>query len=148
MASTDGQILDYDPAENASGLKFMLRALRHRNYRLFFFGQGVSLVGTWLTTTATSWLVLTLAHSSGLLAAATVLGAVRFAGMIPMSLFAPAAGVLVDRLNRHQVLIATQILSMLQSTALAVLTFSGKINVPCLGLQQSLLGELHVAGAG
>jgi MFS family permease len=129
MASTDGQILDYDP-ENASGLKFMLRALRHRNYRLFFFGQGVSLIGTWLTTTATSWLVLTLAHSSGLLAAATVLGAVRFAGMIPMSLFAPAAGVLVDRLNRHQVLIATQILSMLQSTVLAVLTFSGKINVP------------------
>ncbi|HEY1628364.1 MAG TPA: MFS transporter, partial [Tepidisphaeraceae bacterium] len=130
--ATDGQILadDSASAQNASGLRFMLRALQHRNYRLFFIGQGVSLIGTWLTTTATSWLVLILAHRNGLLAAATVLGIVRFAGMIPMSLLAPVAGVFVDRLNRHKVLVATQILSMLQSAALAILTFSGKINVP------------------
>jgi MFS family permease len=132
MASMDGQILDSTDANNASGLKFMLRALQHRNYRLFFIGQGVSLIGTWLTTTATSWLVLNLAQRSGLLVAATVLGAVRFSAMIPMSVLAPFAGVFVDRLNRHQVLVATQILSMLQSTALAVLTITGKINVPTI----------------
>src|SRR5450432_767074 len=132
MAVTDGQIItDTSAGENGSGLKFMLRALSSRNYRLFFIGQGVSLIGTWLTTTATSWLVLSLAHSS-LLAAATVLGIVRFSAMIPMSILAPAAGVFVDRLNRHQVLIATQILSMLQSVALAVLTITGKINVPAI----------------
>src|SRR3954463_11156825 len=104
-----------------SGLKFVLRALRYRNYRLFFTGQGVSLVGTWLTTTATSWLVLRLANQANtgagpkIAAAATVLGIVRFAAQIPMSLLAPAAGVMIDRWNRHRVLVATQALSMIQS---------------------------------
>ncbi len=113
----------------ASGLRFMLRAFRYRNYRLFFAGQGVSLIGTWLTATATSWLVLKLAHRGALFEAATVLGIVRFAAQIPMSLLAPPAGVLVDRWNRHHVLVATQALSMIQSAALAVLTFNGRINV-------------------
>ena len=107
----------------------MLRALAHRNYRLFFVGQGVSLVGTWLTTTATSWLVLRLAQREGALHAATVLGAVRFAAQVPMSALAPAAGVLVDRWNRHRVLVATQALSLVQSAALAFLTITGKINI-------------------
>ena len=107
----------------------MLRALAHRNYRLFFLGQGVSLVGTWLSTTATSWLVLRLAWQEGAVQAATVLGAVRFAAQVPMSALAPAAGVLVDRWNRHRVLVVTQALSMVQSTALAVLTITGRINV-------------------
>src|SRR5262245_10814390 len=113
-----------------SGAKFMLRALRSRNYRLFFAGQFVSLVGSWLTTTATSWLVLRLAHErSGLIEAATVLGVVRFAAQAPMSVLTPAAGVLVDRWNRHTVLVVTQLLSLLQSAALAYLTFTHTINV-------------------
>src|SRR4051794_4748625 len=75
-ASSDG---------DAAGFHFMLRALRYRNYRLFFFGQGVSLVGTWLTTTATAWLVLQLAKKSGgAVAEGTAQGLIRFAGQIPM----------------------------------------------------------------
>src|SRR3954465_9517040 len=94
-----------NPAGATSGAAFMLRALRYRNYRLFFAGQGVSLIGTWLTTTATSWLVLRLASDlnrsvgAKVAAAATVLGIVRFAAQIPMSLLAPAAGVMIDRWN-------------------------------------------------
>src|SRR5436190_24284237 len=92
-------------ANHQSIRQFMFRALAYRNYRLFFFGQGVSLIGTWLTTTATSWLVFRLAHGNLLVKAATVLGIVRFAGQIPMFALAPAAGVLVERWNRHRVLI-------------------------------------------
>lgn len=119
-------------SENAAGLGFMLRALRHRNYRIFFVGQGLSLIGTWLTTTATSWLVLSLARKGAWLEAATLLGIIRFASQAPMSILAPFAGVLIDRWNRHHVLIATQFLSMMQSVMLAWLTFRHTINVPWL----------------
>src|SRR6476620_4119429 len=107
-----------------STLADMGRALRHRNYRLFFFGQGTSLIGTWLTRVATSWLVYRLTGST------LALGVVGFAGQIPTFLVAPFAGVWVDRWNRHRVLIATQVLAMVQSTALAVLALSGRIDVP------------------
>src|SRR5436190_24268488 len=100
--------VDTQPA----GLKFMLRALQYRNYRLFFLGPGVSLIGSWLTTTATSWLVYRIAKGDPLLKAATVLGVVRFAALFPTFLLAPIAGVLVDRWNRHRVIVATQILSL------------------------------------
>src|SRR4051794_31061793 len=113
-----------------SGLAFTFRALRSRNYRLFFFGQGVSLIGSWLTTTATSWLVFRLAQSSGVFDPAAALGLVRFAGQIPLFLFAPIAGVLVDRWDRHKVLVAAQVLAMLQSAALAVLALTGRITIP------------------
>src|ERR687885_101609 len=106
-----------------SGVAFMLRALRHRNYRLFFSGQSVSLVGTWMTRIATSWLVYRLTDS------ALLLGVVGFAGQIPSFLLAPFAGVLVDRWNRHRLLIATQVLAMLQSLALAILALTGIINI-------------------
>src|SRR5205823_3237340 len=95
-----------------------------------FFGQGISLLGSWLTTTATSWLVYGLAKGSVIYKAATVLGVVRFAGQIPLFLLAPLAGVLVDRVNRHRVLIATQVLAMFQSVALAYLALSGRITIP------------------
>jgi MFS family permease len=101
----------------------VLRALRHRNYRLFYSGQGISLVGTWMTRVATGWLVYRLTHS------AFLLGLVSFAGQIPILLLGSVAGVWVDRLNRHRVLIVTQILSMLESFALAVLALSGIITV-------------------
>src|SRR5882724_11696491 len=112
-----------------SGLAFMLRALRNKNYRLFFAGQSISLIGTWMTRIATSWLVYRLTGSS------LLLGAVSFAGQIPTVLVAPFAGVWVDRWNRHRVLIWTQVLAMLQSAALAALTLSGRVTIPwVLGL--------------
>jgi len=107
----------------SGGGAFMLRALRHRNYRLFFTGQTVSLIGTWMTRIATSWLVYRLTRS------ALLLGLVGFAGQIPSFLLAPFAGVLVDRWNRHRLLVVTQILAMIQSAALAALALTGIINI-------------------
>ena len=99
------------------------RALRHRNYRLFFLGQGTSLVGTWITRVALSWLVYRLTKSEAML------GVVGFAGQIPTFIVAPLAGVLVDRWNRHRVLVVTQVLSLLQSVALAALALTDRITV-------------------
>jgi MFS family permease len=105
------------------GWRFLLRALEHRNYRLFFMGQSVSLIGTWLTRVATSWLVYRLSGS------ALLLGVIGFCGQIPTFLLGPFAGVLVDRWNRHRLLVVTQVLAMLQSFALAVLALTGVITV-------------------
>jgi MFS family permease len=107
----------------ASRLKFALRALRHRNYRLFFGGQSLSLIGTWMTQIATSWLVYRLTNSPWLL------GIVGFSGQIPALFLMPVAGVWVDRWDRHRVLKLTQIFAMLQSFALAALALSGQIQV-------------------
>jgi MFS family permease len=115
-------LVERSPVPAASQSR-ILRALRHRNYRLFFGGQTVSLVGTWITRIATAWLVYRLTHS------AFLLGLVGFAGQIPTLFLAPIAGVFVDRWNRHDVLLVTQVLSLLQSAALAVLTFTGVITV-------------------
>jgi MFS family permease len=104
-----------------SGWRFALRALRSRNYRLFFGGQSVSLVGTWMTRLATSWLVYRLTGS------AYLLGLVSFAGQVPTFLLGPFAGVWVDRLDRRRVLIITQVLSMIQSFWLAGLVLWGQI---------------------
>ena len=93
----------------------IVRALRHRNYRLFFGGQTVSLVGTWITRVATSWLVYRLTKSE------LLLGVVAFAGQIPLLLLAPFGGVFGDRWNRRRILVVTQVLSALQSLALALL---------------------------
>src|ERR1700744_2226463 len=100
-----------------------LRALRHRNFRLFFFGQGVSLVGTWMTRIATSWLVYRLTSS------AFLLGVISFASQIPTFALAPFAGVWIDCWERRQVLIVPQILAAIQSLLMAGLTLSGHINL-------------------
>ena len=110
----------------AGGVSHAWRALRHRNFRLFFGGQTISLTGTWMTRVATGWLVYRLTGS------ALLLGTVSFAGQIPTFLVAPFAGVWVDRLDKRQVLVWTQTLSMLQSLALAALTLSGHITIPVL----------------
>ncbi|HXV64108.1 MAG TPA: MFS transporter [Vicinamibacteria bacterium] len=123
------------------GLSSLLRALRHRNYRLFFVGQGISLVGTWLSRAATSWLVYRLTDS------AFLLGVLGFAGQIPMFFLAPLGGALVDRWDRRRILIATQALSMLQSFTLAVLALSQVITVThivILSVFQGLLNALDV----
>jgi MFS family permease len=106
-----------------SGPAFILRALAHKNYRLFFSGQSISLIGTWMTRVATSWLVYRLTGS------ALLLGVVGFAGQIPSFLLAPFAGVLVDRWNRHRLLVITQVLALLQSLAMAILTMTGVIKM-------------------
>jgi MFS family permease len=113
-------------AEPRAGVSHAWRALRHRNFRLFFGGQTISLIGTWMTRVATGWLVYRLTGS------ALLLGTVSFAGQIPTFLLAPFAGVWVDRLDRRQVLVWTQTLSMVQSLALAALTLSGHITIPLL----------------
>jgi MFS family permease len=107
----------------SSAWAFAVRALRHRNYRLFFGGQSISLIGTWMTRIATSWLVYRLTHS------AFLLGLVGFSGQIPILLLGPFAGVWVDRLNRHRTLIVTQVLSMIQSFWLAGLALAHVITV-------------------
>jgi MFS family permease len=104
-------------------LGFALRALRHRNYRLFFGGQSLSLIGTWMTQVASSWLVYRLTSS------ALLLGLVSFSGQIPALLLTPFAGVWVDRWDRRMVLKVTQVLAMLESPALAVMVFSGHENI-------------------
>ncbi len=119
------------------------RALRHRNFRLFFGGQSISLIGTWMTRIATSWLVYRLTGS------ALLLGTISFAGQIPTFLLAPFAGVWVDRLNRRNVLVCTQALSMLQSLALAALTLSGHITIPwilILSVTQGLINAFDMPG--
>jgi MFS family permease len=104
------------PAE-PTRFSLFLRAFSHRNYRLFFLGQIVSLIGTFLTQVATVWLVYDLTHDPRLL------GIVGFAGQIPMFLLAPVAGVWVDRWNRRRLLVITQTLSGLQSLGLAIAAF-------------------------
>lgn len=119
------------------------RALRHRNFRLFFGGQSISLIGTWMTRIATAWLVYELTKS------ALLLGFVSFAGQIPTFILAPFAGVLVDRLNRRTVLIWTQSLAMIQSLALAGLTLAHIITIPeILGLSvfQGLINAFDMPG--
>lgn len=111
------------PSSKGTDWRLIARALQHRNYRLFYGGQGISLIGTWMTRVATGWLVYRLTHS------AFLLGLVSFASQIPILFLGPVAGVWVDRLNRHRVLLVTQVLSMLQSFALAALALTGVITV-------------------
>jgi MFS family permease len=99
------------------------RALRHRNFQLFFFGQGISVIGTWMTRLATTWLVYHLTHS------ALLLGVVSFAGQIVSFALGPFAGVWVERLNRRQLLVWTQGAAALQSLALAALTLAHVITL-------------------
>ena len=123
--SSDLNLEPTDAEETRSGHDFShaWRALRHRNFRLFFGGQTISLVGTWMTRIATSWLVYRLTGSS------LLLGTVSFMGQIPTFPLAPFAGVWVDRWDRRQVLLWTQTLAMVQSLLLAWLTLSHRINI-------------------
>jgi MFS family permease len=100
-----------------------LRALRYRNMQLFFSGQTISLVGTWMQNVAQAWLVYRLTGSS------VLLGLVSFAGQIPVFLAAPVAGIVADRFRRHRVVIVTQTTSMLLAFALAALTLTGTVRI-------------------
>lgn len=114
-----------------------LRAFRHRNYRLFFMGQGLSLVGTWMQRVALSWLVYRLTNSPWLL------GLVGFAGQLPSFFVAPLAGVWADGGRSRRLLILTQSLSMLQALTLAVLVLGGWIEVWHVVVLSVLLGAIN-----
>ena len=115
----------------------MWRALNYRNYRLFFSGQVLSLIGTWITTTATNWLVYRLTGS------AVLLGVVGFAGQFPAFALGPFAGIFVDRWNRHRLLVVTQTVSMLQSFTLAALTLSGHITIELIIILSVIQGTVN-----
>lgn len=96
----------------------VIRTLSHRNFRLFFGGQGLSLIGTWMQQVAIAWLVYSLTNS------AFMLGLINFAARLPVFLFSPFMGVLADRWNRHRILVLTQTLSMIQALILAYLVLA------------------------
>jgi MFS family permease len=106
-----------------ASLQILLRALRYRNFRLFFMGQGISLIGTWMQQIALSWLVYRMTGS------AFLLGIVGFCAQIPAFLLSPLAGVLADRVRKQRLLMCTQTMAMLQAFALAVLVLTGSIRI-------------------
>ena len=114
-----------------------LRALRHRNFQLFFSGQLISLIGTWMQTVAQAWLVYRLTKSP------LLLGSVGFASQIPVFLFAPIGGITADRVNRQRLVIATQIASMILAGILAWLTLSGHVRVWHIFVLAGLLGVVN-----
>jgi len=114
-----------------------LRSLRHRNFQLFFGGQLISLIGTWMQNVAQSWLVYRLTGSSFLL------GAVGFAGQIPVFLMAPVGGIIADRKNRHHVVVATQTVSMILAFILAGLTLTKLVQVWHVMVLAALLGVVN-----
>ncbi|MGA8221010.1 MAG: MFS transporter [Candidatus Acidiferrales bacterium] len=119
------------------GIQGMLRSLRHRNFQLFFSGQMISLIGTWMQNIAQAWLVYRLTGSS------LLLGLVGFAGQIPVFLFAPLGGMVADRWNRHRVIIGTQTTAMILAFILAALTLLHIVRVWEIVLLASLLGAVN-----
>src|ERR1035437_10411820 len=113
------------------------RAFRSRNYRFFFFGQSISLIGTWMQRTAVYWLVYVQTHS------AFMLGLAVFAAQFPSFLFSPLGGVVSDRYNRYRVLIATQIASLVQATLLMMLVMFTQYNVWEIFAFSILLGTIN-----
>jgi MFS family permease len=114
-----------------------VRALRHRNFQLFFSGQLISLIGTWMQSVAQSWLVYRLTGS------ALLLGSVGFASQIPVFLFAPLGGITADRVNRRHIVICTQVASMLLAAILAALTLFHRVQVWHVFVLASLLGVVN-----
>jgi MFS family permease len=120
-----------------SGWQSTTRALRHRNFQLFFGGQLISLIGTWMQSLAQSWLVYRLTGST------VLLGLVGFCGQIPVFLFAPLGGLLADAGHRHRIIIATQTASMLLAGALAAITLLGHVAVSHVFVLAAALGVVN-----
>jgi MFS family permease len=109
--------------QEVPGRRSLLRALSHRNFRLYFAGQSISLIGTWMQQIALAWLAYRFGNS------AMLLGLVGFCTQIPVFVLGPLAGVVADRVNRHRLIILTQTLAMLQAFLVAFLTLSGLIEI-------------------
>lgn len=118
-------------------LKPTLRALQHKNYRLYFAGQGISIIGTWMQRTAMGWLVYRLSRSP------LALGTVEFAGQLPTFVLALISGILIDRWNRLRLLIVTQYLAMLQAFLLTILVLTGTVAIWHLVLMAVFLGTVN-----
>ncbi len=114
-----------------------LRALKYPNFRLYFSGQAISLIGTWMQRMAVSWLVFKLTHSE------LMLGLVVFAGQIPIMLLSPYGGALTDRHNRNKVLLYTQIASMVQAGLLAGVVLSGHYDINIILILSVVLGIIN-----
>src|SRR4051812_10410321 len=112
-----------EPNRFRSALATTFRALRHRNFQLFFAGQFISLIGTWMQSVAQSWLVYRLTGS------VVLLGMIGFASQIPVFLIAPIGGTVADRYNRHRILVFTQCCAMFFAFVLAFLTLPGRIQI-------------------
>jgi MFS family permease len=125
------------PASRPGRMALMLRSLRHRNFQLFFAGQLISLVGTWMQIIAQSWLVYRLTGSS------LLLGSVGFASQIPVFILAPIGGSVADRHNRHRLVVATQSVMMVLAFLLAWLTLTGRIHVWHIFVLAALLGVVN-----
>ena len=123
--------------DDPKGLRLIFRGLYHRNYRLFFGGQGISLIGTWMQQIAMSWLVYRLTNS------AFLLGVIGFSSQICSFIFSPFAGVISDRWNRHRILVVTQSLAMVQAFILASLTLMGVVAVHHLVILAIFLGLVN-----
>ncbi len=120
-----------------SSLHFMVRAFRSRNYRLYFMGQGISLIGTWMQTIALGWLVYRLTRSPFLL------GVVGFSSQIPMMVLMPITGVLADRWNRYRVMIINQVLATVQALILAILVLGHWLRIWHIVVLGIMLGVVN-----
>lgn len=125
------------PASPESRIALAVRALRHRNFQLFFAGQLISLIGTWMQTVAQSWLVYRMTGS------AFLLGAVGFSSQIPVFIMAPIGGIVADRNNRRRVVISTQTAAMILAGILAALTLSHRVHVWQVMVLAALLGVVN-----
>jgi MFS family permease len=123
--------------DGRNGFRQMFRALAARNYRLFFIGQSISLIGTWMQRVAMSWLVYRLTASE------FSLGLVSFLGLIPVLVISPFAGVLADRIDRRHLLVATQTLAMLQAVLLAALVLSAHVRIWHVMVLATFLGVIN-----
>jgi MFS family permease len=137
MAIADTPISPLPAPENRSRFHDLVRSLRHRNFQLFFSGQLISLIGTWMQNIAQAWLVYRLTGSS------LLLGIVGFAGQIPIFLFAPIGGLAADRWNRHHVVIGTQVASMILAFILAALTLFHVVQVWEIVVLAALVGVVN-----
>ena len=128
---------DRAPRPDTRSYGGVFRALRYRNYRLFFAGQSISVIGTWLQMVALSWLVYRLTHS------ALLLGVTGFAGQIPAVLIGPFCGVMIDRWNRHRILMVTQSLALLQAAALATMVYTHHASILWIMLLSAFMGVVN-----
>lgn len=118
-------------------MRKIVRSLANKNFRLLFFGQTLSMTGTWMQNIALSWLVYRLTGSP------LLLGIVGFAGQIPVSIVSPFAGVIIDRSNKHKIILFTQILAMLQAVILAFLFFAGRLSIELIIFLSASLGLVN-----
>ncbi|MCX7784778.1 MAG: MFS transporter [candidate division WOR-3 bacterium] len=131
--------IDLDKISSSIKINFRLifRAFQYRNYRLYFAGQGISLIGSWMQSIALSWLVYRLTNS------AFLLGLVRFSGEIPIFIFTPLAGVIIDRWERRKILIITQILALLQALVLSILVLTHSITIWQIIILSIIMGIIN-----